>query len=122
MVIGVNKNRTEGELDINWHGDKIKVLMPANDFEQYRLLCSNTYAQSILGMVIVFPVLTEAVRHATSTDSEFENLRWWRCINRRIKELDIKDAEDPFKIAQMIIENPVSRCLSKCTIAFAIGD
>jgi hypothetical protein len=122
MVIGVDKKRNEGELDINWHGHKIKIVMPERDFEQYRLLCSNSYAQSILGMVVVVPVLTEAVRLAVSSDSEFEDFRWWRCINRRIKDLNIDNKEEPFKIAQLIIANPISRCLSKCTKAFEISD
>jgi hypothetical protein len=73
-------------------------------------------------MVVVVPVLTEAVRLAVSSDSEFEDFRWWRCINRRIKDLNIDNKEEPFKIAQLIIANPISRCLSKCTKAFEISD
>jgi hypothetical protein len=122
MVIAVDKERKKGELSINWHGQKIKVLMPESDFERFKALSINTYARSLLGMVVLLPVLSEAVRLALNPDGEFEDLRWWRCIKRKIKQLEVDEKEEPYKIAQMILDNPVSRCLENCTKVFEISD
>jgi hypothetical protein len=122
MVICPDHDREQGEMVVHWHEPRIKIILPKEDFARYKMVRQSPLSQSLAGMLVALPVLTEAVRQVTTYESEFSDMRWHRCVKRRIEELEIAANEEPLVIAQKILANPVSRSLQKCFHDMDFGD
>lgn len=122
MVICPDREREQGEMIVRWHEPRIKIILPKVGFAHYAMVRQSPLARSLAGMVVALPVLTEAVRQVIDDESESADMRWYRCIKRRIEELKIDGNEEPLVIAQKILANPVSRSLEQCFDRMDFGD
>jgi len=122
MVICPDHNRHEGEMIIHWHEPRIKIVLPNEDFSRYKVVRQSPHSRSLAGMLVALPVLTEAVRQVVADESESSDMRWHRCIKRRIEQLEIAPNEEPLVISQKILADPVSRSLQECFDELDFGD
>jgi len=55
--------------------------------------------------------LMEALRTLQESHSDYENLRWFRCLKRRIEHVGLSLSSEPLTLAQQLLELPIKRAL-----------
>lgn len=101
-------NKPKGNLQAIHGPAEIIIRLPQDDYDLLRELAGEQSVEDILHASIVFPVLLEAVKFAQNRRSNDGNDRL-RAILEQRKLMD----DEPLNVAQIILQAPVSRALSK---------
>ncbi|MCM3186377.1 hypothetical protein [Priestia megaterium] len=97
--------------------NKIVIKLSKSNFEYYRQLAQNNETAQILSSILLLPALVSLLEQIKSSDFEyeqFEEFRWFKVIELRLKKLgiDIERKNDlpesAVAIAQKIIGDPLS--------------
>lgn len=90
------------------HGqNEIIIRLPQEDYDRFQDVAGQKLVEDILHATIVFPVLLEAVRFAQKNHND-KNDRLVAILEQRGLM-----REEPFAVAQQILQAPVSRALAK---------
>lgn len=120
FIIIRSDNPKEHTMKIETFDDRLKIILPSNDFNNYNALKNNIYNQPILTSMIIIPALIYSIqelKNALSNPSEWadkKDLKWVQTIQRKIESDSKKSIEeflkdcDPFEYAQELIGNPIS--------------
>jgi hypothetical protein len=119
-----NDDDTATSMDINTGGPKVLVSLSKPNFESYLSLRHSTaYHPVLLGSIIV-PALVEVLERIRRTALErgldaFAEYRWFMVIDRKLREKNIRLAEDPesfadssLKVAHELLGQPLTLSLS----------
>lgn len=111
MQIRQHPGETDLPMGLDFDDEKITIFLSARDFENYKILKVNQPLGATVVAVLVLPALMEAIRMLQENASDYENLRWCRCLNRRIEHLRLSSGMEPIALAQKLLENPIKRAL-----------
>lgn len=107
----------EGPMHFVLTGSKIIVKIPREDKKRYDLYKKVKELVPVFHSEIVLPTLIHALYQMHENPEEFENLDWYQILDYRLNEeerfknIDKKSPQEYPRIAQMLLENPVSRSL-----------
>ena len=107
----------EGPMHFILTGSKIIVKIPREDKKRYDLYKKVRELVPVFHSEIVLPALIHALYQMNASSEEFENLDWYQILDYRLNEeerfknIDKKNPQEYPRIAQMLLENPVSRSL-----------
>src|SRR5690606_2780272 len=93
-------------------GDKITVYLSMNDYRRYQEVKKNQDIVEILHSAIVLPALMQAVLEVQDDSSEFADRKWFGILKDRVAETK---EDEPMKVAQKILENPLNRSFNAVT-------
>ena len=116
-IIKIRKaSENQKELSIDYSDQNIYVYLPENDFITY-----SQYAKHCLDVVnsmVIFPTLVYVLEGLSKDEelwSQYEDNRWFRVINKKVKEIYKMDLTSTFInnadsiiIAQKILEFPLT--------------
>ncbi len=112
MEIVIGKDLT-GPMKLEFEFNKIRVILSKEDYDYYNRFKSNLKISSLFHSSIVVPVLLEALK-LMGNNERLETLQiftWFQVIIKRLENLKLTLENDHLKIAQILIENPLSRSL-----------
>ncbi len=100
--------KPKGNIEAQHGASEIIIRLPQEDYDRFQEVAGQKLVEDILHAAIVFPVLVEAVQFAQNKRGNDYNDRLLAILEQRglMKE-------DPFIVAQQILQQPVSRALSK---------
>lgn len=120
FLIIKSDNSKDHSMKIDTSGDRLKVILPSDDFNNYRILKSNGFMQPVLTSMIIVPALIfslQELKYAVENQTDWadkKDLKWVQTIQQKVKkecklELEefIKDC-DPVEYAQELIGSPIT--------------
>lgn len=121
-IFSIQPNRSENALpfDMDSSGHKIVIKLSKDNFEHYKSVSLNQNLQPLLSSLIILPALVsilEMIKNAGGQDFELEECRWFRVIERRLKELGIDTdnkstfSDSTLAVAQKLIGEPLNSSL-----------
>jgi hypothetical protein len=103
--------RTEkdsGPIQNSYHGEKIVVQLSKNDYEKYRDIAGNQYAEQLLHSSVVLPALMDAIEQTKEPSSEFTDNSWYKILQALVAEKG-KGNDNALYAGQKILDNPINR-------------
>lgn len=112
-IMQVRQHPADGDvpMGVDFNDEKITVLLSARDFENYKIVRAAKPLSATVVATLVLPALMEALRILQEGDSEYESLRWCRCLKRRLEHVGLDLASEPLIVAQKLLELPIRRAL-----------
>ena len=110
---------SDGNISVQLSPDKILVLVPEDDYKKYCSLVGTENISPVFHSSIVFPALIYTLNQmADPNKSEnYENYSWYEYLllrkenDNELQQLDWTDQEHVVRIAQKILDKPISRLL-----------
>ena len=112
-IMQVRQHPAGGDMPmaVDFNDEKITILLSARDFENYKIVRAAKPLSATVVAALVLPVLMEALRTLQENHSEYESLRWCRCLKRRVEHVGFDLASEPLTLAQRLLELPIRRAL-----------
>lgn len=122
-VLQIVRSRKEGvPIEYSLNGEKIEIHLPKADYEAFSLYKNHPAFRDSLMCMLAMP----AIACATEAHLRDDNLqtRWSRVIERRINEYRAtgNNEEDPWKLAQIMLDLPISRAMQSIMAHVKEGD
>jgi hypothetical protein len=99
--------------------DKIKITLNNEDFSNYGILASRPDLQPSLHGMLIYPALIQVFERIKHSDiEEFEDRRWFRAINGKLKQgglelnKEIIELRGSDTLAQRLLGLPINRALT----------
>lgn len=117
-----NNNENPPPFDIELSGNKVAILLSPENFRSYKFTSMVQDLQSTLATMLILPALaalveTIRIEGAKNQEMDFEDRRWYRVLNKKLKNIGI-DVSDPnsfidssIVIAQKLIGDPLAASL-----------
>jgi hypothetical protein len=96
-------------IDLNY--ERIRLVLSKADFATYRVLRTNKVLSQTLIAMLVIPALVEAITVLRGSGSDYEELRWYRCLKKKIEVEGHSLESAPYTLAQELLKFPVRRAL-----------
>ncbi len=113
MQVEATTDPRNEEMQIDFNGDKIRIILAQPDFQDYKMLRSNDAFAAPLTAAIVLPVLVEALRVLKSDFvDDGSDPRWMMVLRKRLLALGLNADSEPFSTAQKLLEYPIRRALT----------
>lgn len=120
MVIEQSSEAGDHPMKVEYNSDKIRILFCKNDFKTYSKLKVVPSLTETLTTTIVLPVLIEALHYIESESDGLQTCKWYRNLERRIEDLDLKAEQDVLAKAQRLLDMPIRRALGAAE-SYALG-
>lgn len=104
----VQGSQHEGPMEMDYENEKITIILSKADWKNYLEVRGQKLAEGILHASIVFPALIDAIHTMRRGDGEYEGMAWYGRLEAILEAKSLQD-NDPFEVAQRILENPISR-------------
>lgn len=111
-----DKNRSTGAIEVDFNGDRLLALLPADLHDEYEILKSDKRKEHIIVSILAVPVIMEGLRYIregqlSQEEDVDKGLLWYRSIEKKLSDSNIKlcDEDNMFDIAQKLLENPCYR-------------
>lgn len=118
FTVGRIQNSDKTPFDVDFGQiNKIVIKLSKSNFEYYRQLAQSNETAQILSSILLLPALVSLLEQIKSSDfdyEQFEEYRWFKVVESRLKTLgiDIKEKKDLLEstvvIAQKIVGDPLS--------------
>jgi len=110
---------SDGNISIQLSPDKILVMVPEDDYKKYCSLVGTENISPVFHSSIVFPALIYTLNQMADPNksADYENYSWYEYLLLRkendseLQQLDWNDQEHIVRIAQKILDKPISRVL-----------
>lgn len=110
---------SDGNISVQLSPDKILVLVPEEDYIKYCSLVGTENISPVFHSSIVFPALIYTLNQMADPNKKenYENYSWYEYLLLRkendteLQQLDWTDQEHIVRIAQKILDKPISRLL-----------
>ena len=100
-------------MEIDFNGDKIRIILSKPDFKTYKEMRTSEALSSVLTTIIVLPALEETLYYIDGGDAEeLEIVRWYRALRRRIESLGLQHETDKLTKVQKLLELPIRRAFA----------
>lgn len=124
-----NRNELQNEMIVDLNQNKIVIMLPEKEFNNYRSLRGQAFIQPVLNSIIIIPALSfalsEVAKRQTSERFEFDSYSWYRAIKKSLKnrfdcdiELDSFSEQNMLELAQKLIDAPLSDALQILTSGY----
>ena len=111
MQIRLHPTAGDRPMEVDFNDDKITILLSAKDFENYKVVKATKPLSATVVAALVLPVLMEALRMLQADHSDYETVRWFRCLKRRVDHAGLDPASEPLTLAQKLLGLPIKRAL-----------
>lgn len=111
---------------INFEGEKINIILNNEDYINQQNLSTIPVYQPILHSMIIMPALIYLFTDLQDAEEmRFEELsekRWFKSLDSILRKIDLGlesyyiKQESPYKLAQLILDNPLNRALNALSI------
>ena len=112
--------------------DLIKIKVPSKQYEDFKYL-SNAQGQSdLINAIIIVPaiigVFEERKRRGELFVEEYQETRWYRALKKALSKKDIDFESDTFleedslKLAQILLDSPITKAVESYSKIFESGD
>lgn len=109
MQVRERGDAADAPMDVALNEEKITIYLSRTDFDNYKVIRSHQVLSASLIATIVLPALVEALTCLQGDHSDVEDLRWVRCLKRRIDHSGLSLDVPAFKLAQDLLELPIKR-------------
>lgn len=99
----------DAPMAIDLTDEKINIYLSHVDFENYKIIRGHKVLAASLIATLVLPALVEALTTLQGDPSDVEDMRWCRCLKRRIEHAGASLETNPLKLAQDLLELPIKR-------------
>lgn len=96
------------EMQFDFSGEKISIFLSPHDFGIYKILKHNQPLCASLVPPIVVAAVAKALELLNVGQAE-EDLRWARCLRKRIEHMELSLDSEPLELAQKVLELPIRR-------------
>lgn len=99
--------------DLLWDGDKITIRMRVKTKERFNRLRNMRGLDSFILNAVYMPALTETLRLMADGGGEYQNKKWYRAIEYKMREKDTRLEKDTdfYKLSQQLLEWPLGKML-----------
>ncbi|MBO8161845.1 MAG: hypothetical protein H0Z24_09465 [Thermosipho sp. (in: Bacteria)] len=124
FTVAPNENQDAPPIDIDATNNRVVILLSKENFDRFKNLQLDQGLHSTLASLLVIPALIsllemvkESVREGSTGVSEYEELRWFRVLVNKLKDIGIdiynynSFTDSTIKIAQELIGNPLTSSL-----------
>lgn len=124
FTVAPNENQDAPPIDIDATNNRVVILLSKENFDRFKNLQLDQSLHSTLASLLVIPALIsllemikEGIREDSTGVSEYEELRWFRVIVSKLKDIGIdiynsnSFSDSTIKIAQKLIGNPLTSSL-----------
>ncbi|WP_162932133.1 hypothetical protein [Solimonas sp. K1W22B-7] len=100
-------------VEYNLDSDKIEIHLSQPDYDAYSAVKGLAGHRSTLMCVLALPAVTYAIKTFLEDKDRNSEARWIHVIERRLQDLRNAGAheDDPFKLAQAMLDLPISRAI-----------
>ncbi|MCX7424493.1 MAG: hypothetical protein NTW96_02485 [Planctomycetia bacterium] len=122
-IMQIRQHPADGDMpmEVDFDDEKITILLSARDFENYKIVKTAKPLSATVAAALVLPALLEALRTLQGDHSEYENLRWSRCLKRRVEQVGLSLTSEPLTLAQKLLELPIRRALTNARMVLDEG-
>lgn len=112
MAVREDVNNTRGPMVVDYDDpDKIIIKLSKKDWEKYQGVKGMQWVAPLVHSSIVLSVLADAIKLVDDDDPEAQDMHWFKRLQMIIQRKDLP-ADIPLVAAQMILDNPIDRCLN----------
>lgn len=120
FTVQLNRDNDAPTIDLDMMGDKVVIQLRKEAFDQYKYLYQAQDLKPILANLVVFPALVSllgSLDPSRADYTDFEELRWYRVITKRLRDLgiDLSKAtgleESPLSLAQKLVGGSLEKSL-----------
>lgn len=114
------------DMRVSFEGEKINIILNNEDYVSQQNLSTNPVYQPILHAMIIMPALIYLFTDLQDADDlRFEELsekRWFKSIDGILRKMNLAlesyyiRQESPYRLAQLILDNPLNRALKSLSI------
>jgi hypothetical protein len=129
MEIRKDENRNKGPMEIDLGQEKIVIKLSKQDYERYNSVRGGEHLASIFHCAIVLPALIYAISQLILDKSgAYAGLKWYEVLlfrknsDTRMKGVDWTDSINAPKIAQLILDDPLTRTLNDIEAIIATSE
>ncbi len=122
FVISRSGDKDIQDMSINFEGDKINIILSDEDYVHQQNLGAFPVYQPVLHSMIIMPALiylfTELKEAPDERIEELSEKRWFKSIDGVLRKMNLGlekyylEYHTPYKLAQMILDNPINRALN----------
>ena len=108
----------DGQWDCDLDGERIKIYMSSNDYAQFhaareRAASDSSTEQAYIMNSVYLLALYHVLAMADDGAQQYEERRWFRSLNHRLKEIQAKplgvENQNRLKDAQRVLDNPFAK-------------
>ena len=110
--------KEEKEVKFDIMGNKIKIILPKEEYENIAMLSQSKPNQEILHSSLIFPALVYVLENLKTDDYDnYDDYVWFRTIKKVLENLEIElnweniESYQSYSLAQKIINYPIGRSL-----------
>ena len=110
--------KEEKEVKFDIMGNKIKIILPKEEYENIAMLSQSKSNQEILHSSLIFPALVYVLENLKTDDYDnYDDYVWFRTIKKVLENLEIElnweniESYQSYSLAQKIINYPIGRSL-----------
>ncbi len=112
MQIRERSGPNDQPMELDFSGDKIAILLSPNDFAMYQTIKTCPPIGASIMPAIVLSALIKAIEVIKDQPANYEDLRWFRCLKRRIDHMNLSIETESLELAQEVLELPIKRAFS----------
>lgn len=122
FVISRNGDKEIKDMSVSFEGDKINIILSDEDYVNQQNLWALPVYQPVLHSMIIMPALiylfTELKDVPNERMEELSEKRWFKSIDGVLRKMNLGlekyylEQNSPYKLAQMILDNPINRALN----------
>lgn len=122
FVISRNGNKEIQDMSVSFDGNKINIILSDEDYVYQQNLGIFPVYQPVLHSMIIMPALiylfTELKEVSDERVEELSEKRWFKSIDGVLRKMNLGlekyylEYNTPYKLAQMILGNPINRALN----------
>ncbi len=111
-IMEIKRREDEGpEMTVDFGGQKIRILLPKEDYDIYRSIHVDPTLVNIVVASIVQPVLMDALKLVKDGSEEYESCRWYDNLLIRLSKKELIKNAPAIENSQKLLEMPISRML-----------
>ena len=122
MQIRERDDPGDAPMEVDLSEEKITIYLSHIDFENYKIIRAHKVLADGLIATIVLPALVEALTTLQGEHKDIEDMRWCRCLKRRIEHAGMSLEIHPLRLAQDLLELPIKRAFSSARTQLESGD
>lgn len=113
-IFNIVKSEDDSEgYKIDFSTNKILISLDSKTFDKYAELKEDANMAIFLAIGIVIPALVEVLENMYENSEEFQGLKWWKVIDKKLKDKKIDISKSSVVKVNQLFDNPYKRAVNK---------
>ena len=121
MQIRERDDSDDAPMEVDLSEEKITIYLSHIDFENYKVIRAIRCSRTASSPLSYYP-LVEALTTLQGEHKDIEEMRWCRCLKRRIEHAGMSLEIQPLRLAQDLLELPIKRAFSSARTQLESSD